>query len=185
MQLQTIRQVMSNYKILIPLSVGLFASAGCQSSWNPFHKKDHASAPVPVTSQETTVEGTPVGDERTAMEAATDAAPGRSTQSSEGSSGPALAPGAPDSYVVKKGDTLWDISKTFLRDPWYWPEIWHVNPQIQNPHLIYPGDTLRLVYIDGRPAVTLERGNGARVEPRVRSQPSARAKRWQQWSFSR
>ena len=86
-----------------------------------------------------------------------------------------LAPNAPDSYVVKRGDTLWGIAKVFLRDPWYWPEIWQVNPQVQNPHLIYPGDTLRLVYIDGRPRIVLQpglqRGNGARVMPRVRSQP--------------
>ncbi len=85
-----------------------------------------------------------------------------------------LAPNAPDSYVVKRGDTLWGIAKVFLRDPWYWPEIWQVNPQVHNPHLIYPGDTLRLVYIDGRPQIVLqrgERGDTARVEPRVRSQP--------------
>ena len=86
-----------------------------------------------------------------------------------------MAPNAPDSYVVKHGDTLWGIAKVFLRDPWYWPEIWQVNPQVKNPHLIYPGDTLRLVYIDGQPRIVLqpglERGNGARVLPRVRSQP--------------
>ena len=62
----------------------------------------------------------------------------------------------------------------FLRDPWYWPEIWQVNPQVHNPHLIYPGDTLHLVYINGRPQLLLQpglqRGNGARVTPRVRSQ---------------
>jgi hypothetical protein len=72
---------------------------------------------------------------------------------------------------VKRGDTLWGIAKVFLRDPWFWPEIWQVNPQIQNPHLIYPGDTLRLVYIEGRPTIMLQRGNDARVEPRVRSEP--------------
>ncbi|HHQ14091.1 MAG TPA: LysM peptidoglycan-binding domain-containing protein, partial [Chromatiales bacterium] len=52
----------------------------------------------------------------------------------------ALNPEHPQRYVVKRGDTLWDISAMFLRNPWYWPEIWYVNPQIANPHLIYPGD---------------------------------------------
>jgi len=85
--------------------------------------------------------------------------------------GPVINSNAPDSYVVKRGDTLWGIAKVFLRDPWYWPEIWQVNPQIHNPHLIYPGDTLRLVYIEGRPTILLQRGGAARVEPRVRSQP--------------
>jgi hypothetical protein len=83
----------------------------------------------------------------------------------------AVNPNAPDSYVVKRGDTLWGIAKVFLRDPWFWPEIWQVNPQVQNPHLIYPGDTLRLVYIQGRPTILLQRGGDARVEPRVRSEP--------------
>jgi LysM repeat protein len=93
---------------------------------------------------------------------------------------PVLNPRHPDTYVVQRGDTLWDIASMFLRDPWYWPEIWQINPQVENPHLIYPGDILSLAYLgDGRPAITLERGpqnveSGgafARLSPQVRSSP--------------
>jgi hypothetical protein len=79
-----------------------------------------------------------------------------------------LNPDHPDRYTVVKGDTLWDISTMFLRDPWLWPEIWYVNPQIANPHLIYPGDILTLVYVDGKPQLRLQRGRDARLSPQIR-----------------
>jgi hypothetical protein len=91
---------------------------------------------------------------------------------------PVLNPRHPETYVVQQGDTLWDIASMFLRDPWYWPEIWQVNPQVENPHLIFPGDILSLAYLDGRPVVQLERGPQVaqgggfeRLSPRVRSEP--------------
>jgi hypothetical protein len=90
---------------------------------------------------------------------------------------PVLNPRHPDTYVVQRGDTLWGIASMFLRDPWYWPEIWQINPQVENPHLIFPGDILSLAYLnDGRPVIQLERGpqeggGFERLSPRVRSQP--------------
>ncbi len=95
----------------------------------------------------------------------------------EAAAGPALNPSHPQEYVVKRGDTLWGISAMFLRDPWYWPEIWSANPQVANPHLIYPGDVLKLVYVDGRPQLQLARGGAAatgggteKLSPHIREQ---------------
>ena len=79
---------------------------------------------------------------------------------------------APQRYVVQRGDTLWDISNMFLLDPWYWPEIWYVNPQIENPHLIFPGDVISLYYVDGRPRLMID--DGPRVRPTERLAPHIR-----------
>ncbi|MBI3771872.1 MAG: LysM peptidoglycan-binding domain-containing protein [Gammaproteobacteria bacterium] len=69
-----------------------------------------------------------------------------------------LNPDHPTRYVVVKGDTLWEISAKFLRDPWRWPELWNLNPAINNPHLIYPGDAISLVFREGKPTLEIERG---------------------------
>jgi hypothetical protein len=68
-----------------------------------------------------------------------------------------LKPDYPQKYVVVKGDTLWDISARFLMDPWMWPQLWYYNPQISNPHLIYPGDILTIIFIDGKPVMQVTR----------------------------
>jgi LysM repeat protein len=88
-----------------------------------------------------------------------------------------LAPNAPDSHTVKRGDTLWDISKLFLKSPWRWPELWGMNlDQIRNPHLIYPGQVLVLEKSGGRARLRVgqavgEPGGTVKLSPRVRSAP--------------
>lgn len=74
----------------------------------------------------------------------------------------------PETYIVKKGDTLWGISGMYLQKPWLWPQLWDANPQIDNPHLIYPGDELYLVWIDGQPKLRMRRGRDVKLEPNMR-----------------
>ncbi|MCQ2998530.1 LysM peptidoglycan-binding domain-containing protein [Pseudomonas syringae] len=89
-----------------------------------------------------------------------------------------LREGHPQRYTVVAGDTLWDISGKFLSEPWKWQEIWRANPQVHDPDLIYPGDTLTLSYVDGQPRVTLNRGASrgtVKLSPQVRSTPMIEA----------
>lgn len=108
----------------------------------------------------------------------------------------AVNPDHPKSYTVQKGDTLWGISEKFLRNPWQWPEVWHINEQVDNPHLIYPGMVLRLVWKDGKPSLVAdgsgdgvpagigssnniaelaEDGQTVRLRPRIRELPLSEA----------
>lgn len=85
----------------------------------------------------------------------------------------AIKDGAPQTYTVVKGDTLWDISGQYLDKPWRWPELWEGNPQIADPHLIYPGDVISLQYVDGQPRLGINRANQAKrdgkLTPRIRA----------------
>jgi LysM repeat protein len=158
------------------LSAGLIVLvtvSGC--SWFHHRSSEPAVAAMPSSPQvPDSGEALPV-DEMTATEAATSGA--GATASAQSSPAPAdsgsmLNPNAPKSYTVKRGDTLWGIATTFLRDPWLWPEVWYINPQVANPHLIYPGDTLALAFgRDGKPIIRLEQGGAARLDPRLRSSP--------------
>ncbi len=79
---------------------------------------------------------------------------------------------APKTYVVVKGDTLWDISAIFLEQPWLWPKIWRLNPEINNPHLIYPGDVISLVLDEqGEPMLVLE---PVKIKPSYKWSPKIR-----------
>jgi hypothetical protein len=152
---------------LIALSALL---AGCQSGM--FGRERASSTPPAQAASPSPDSAAAVAapeEDLTATETATEtsAAPVQRVPDSS-----ILRPDAPKSYTVKRGDTLWDIASLFLKDPWLWPEVWVINPQVQNPHLIYPGDTLALAFgADGRPLVGLQTGGGARLNPRLRSAP--------------
>ena len=175
-KIPSVRELNAGRKLPVaPALAGLLALmtvTGC--SWF-HHKSDEPAVAARASAPEVpdSAEALPA-DEMTATEAATRGA----GASASASSGPTtvdagvLAPNAPKSYVVKRGDTLWGIASTFLRDPWLWPEVWYINPQVANPHLIYPGDTLALAFgKDGRPIIRLEQGGAARLDPRLRSSP--------------
>lgn len=92
-----------------------------------------------------------------------------------------LANDAPTMYTVVKGDTLWDISGKFLKEPWRWPEIWNMNrDQIKNPHLIYPGDVVKLSFdASGRPLLSIASTEGVggtiKLAPRIRTEALGQA----------
>jgi hypothetical protein len=144
---------------------GALALGGCSL----FHHSapQAAAAPAEVVQHDTTV----MPDAQTVTDSLSDTdQPGTTTVIRD--AGPELRAGAPKDYVVKRGDTLWGIANMFLKDPWLWPEIWYVNPDIQNPHRIYPGDNVHLALgRDGRTALQVVRGEagGARLEPLLRS----------------
>lgn len=152
----------------------LVALSGC--SWLG-HRADRPAVEPMASAAEVPDSGEAVPvDEMTATEAAVSKAGGAPAAPAEAApaadTGSMLKPSAPKSYTVKRGDTLWGIASMFLRDPWLWPEVWYVNPQVTNPHLIYPGDTLTLAYgKDGKPQIRLEQGGAARLDPRLRSSP--------------
>lgn len=141
--------------------------AGC--SLGPIFKSDSA-APVETTSTTQSQPGS------SSMTPASTAPPATYEPVIERVGDPVpLAQGHPNEYVVQVGDTLWDISATFLKDPWFWPEIWYVNPDIVNPHLIYPGDVLGLVNIDGQTRITNVRASTYRMSPQARISPLSEA----------
>ncbi len=161
---------------LIPLLAASFLTA---CSLNPFAKDEQPSSSGMASSGEQAMTQ-PVQVARPAAPyvASPAAQPAYQSAPAPSASPVRLRADHPDRYTVVRGDTLWDISARFLEDPWLWPEIWQVNPQIDNPHLIYPGDVISLVYVDGRPQLRVDRGGAAptglrteRLSPQIRSAP--------------
>ena len=148
------------------------------------HRAKESAPPASPPAATEGAAATPAPEQMTATEAALGstepAAATTSVESGNTASGgtaiPEANPSAPMHYTVKKGDTLWGIASMYLKDPWLWPEVWIINPQVPNPHLIYPGDKLALGHGEGgRVEVRLEEAGLTRLDPRLRSDPIASA----------
>lgn len=138
-----------------PISIIVFAAAisACASRPTP---------PAPPPPPQSTQPLSPIQSS---------AAPSSSAQPAVQATAAHIRPGIDYEYTVKRGDTLWDIAKYFLKNPWEWPEIWYQNPHIHNPHRIYPGDVLKLSYNShGKPRLRLER-RVVRLSPQVSTEP--------------
>ena len=156
-----LRKPCSNLTLRLTAVVLAATLAGC--SLNPFSKDDepYYAGTVRSSSDSASTSSSTASYDGPVLERISDSAP--------------LAEGHPDEYIVQVGDTLWDIAATFLKDPWFWPEIWYINPEIENPHLIYPGDILGIVTIDGSERVTTLRGSAYRLTPQARITPLTQA----------
>jgi len=108
-----------------------------------------APAPIATDSEPVRPRGGGEGEERepSDLERANDSRP----KDFGGAADPADLEGVKtDHHNVERGDTLWDISGKYLGNPWYWPKVWSYNPEIENPHWIYPGDDVRFYPDDGK-----------------------------------
>jgi LysM repeat protein len=165
-QQRAIKIVAQRLLVLMGFIAAAILLVGCHSA-----PSERASAPAPAVSTASEPEAAKA-DDLTATEAAI-AAMNEMAPASEApvQTAQLIRPDAPMNYTVKRGDTLWDIAAVFLKDPWFWPEIWQINPQVANPHLIYPGDVLSLAYgNNGDAHVSVSQYSGARLQPRLRSE---------------
>lgn len=119
--------------VLLPAVMMTLSLSGCEST-SPAYQSEPAPKVVMMKQSEPKPDLAPISDQPDSV----------------------IVPDFPERHVVIKGDTLWDISKKFLNDPWLWPSVWHINPKIRNPHLIYPGDVIVMYIVNGKPYITLD-----------------------------
>src|SRR4051812_4317940 len=166
-QQRAMKIVAPRFLVLMGFIAVAILLVGCHSAPPERAAAPAAAAPVAAASESDAAKAQDV----TATEAAIAAMNEMQPAEAPAQTAQLIRPDAPMNYTVKRGDTLWDIAAVFLKDPWFWPEIWQINPQVANPHLIYPGDVLSLAYgANGDAHVMISQYGGARLQPRLRSE---------------
>jgi LysM repeat protein len=164
-QLRVLKMFAPRFLSLAVLTAVALLLAACKSA----PAEETAAPPAAPAAAESS--SAPAADDLTATEAAIAAMIENAPVEAPEQTAQLIRPDAPMNYTVKRGDTLWDIAAVFLKDPWFWPEIWQINPQVENPHLIYPGDVLSLaVGAGGDARVFISQYSGARLQPSLRSE---------------
>jgi len=162
-------------------------AVGCASTPEQAGRDDsEAQQPAEAPAADADTGGLEEPDESATADAAEEPSDSATTSAKEDAGGDrrdAIRSDAPQRYTVNKGDTLWGIAERFLEDPWLWPEVWYVNPQVDNPHLIYPGDVIRIVVREGARRLTVDaeeraeqrqarsEGGRTRLQPKIRKKP--------------
>ena len=165
-QQRTIQIVVPRFLVLMGFIAAAILLVGCHSA-----PAERAPAPAAAPVAADVASDAAKAEDVTATEAAIAAMNEMQPAEAPAQTAQLIRPDAPMNYTVKRGDTLWDIAAVFLKDPWFWPEIWQINPQVANPHLIYPGDVLSLAYGNsGDARVSISQYSGARLQPRLRSE---------------
>lgn len=162
------RYLPSTYKWLVSLFFTVLITVGCTTTPTNSGSEEMAAEAAEEVQAEVSVDEPVVYEVDGAENVQVDDLPTPPEQNSA-----TLKASAPEQYVVQKGDTLWDLSNKFLNQPWYWPEIWYMNPQVNNPHLIFPGDVINVFYVGGRPYLTV--GDSPRIAGSERLSPEMRA----------
>jgi len=159
-------------KTIAATSALLFLAAGAVRAQQPANPAPQPATPPaqPPSQQGTTQQGTSQQGTTTQQPARPEGSL-RVQPGDQGTAQPAQ-PGTTEEYTIQKGDTLWDLSQKFLNNPWYWPKIWSLNPGIENPHWIYPGNRLRVVPgPGGQGVIQIEQGQAA-TAPGQSAQPA-------------
>lgn len=160
------------FRAALLLAAAVLLGACAQTPTQPGSDAAAGEPPLPTTAAPAEAGGPGPAPAPTGAPRAT--APALDQAASVDQAPVAVRPDHPQTYTVAPGDTLWGIAGRFLQNPWQWRQIWRQNPQVRNPHRIYPGDVLRFSYdANGNPQLELSQSGEVpliKLSPEIRTE---------------